>query len=756
MTEMGCIPASGRFIQRCRGDFVLAFLALLVVAGLFFTTPSILESVDYVLFYKNNFEFLRDSIFGGRLPLWNPYIGTGRPYLADLQSAVFYPPVYLVLLGTGSGTFLLISLHFLLAAFGMRALGDALQMKRPVSYLLALSLVGSLGLTGRLMAGQVLYVCALCYLPLLFVCATRLDGKWSGRLIGGYGLLMGLQFLCGHPQVFWISTLGQLVFAASRCIGASVVRTLATLIRSMTQFILAGTLSLGLTAIVLFPFLELVHQGNRSAPSPEFANFGRLEWLDLFSLITGPPYEKLVDWEKNLFVGGAILISGIAGLFRLRDRNCRALLAVLVFALLISVGDQTPLFRCFYGFLPGFAGFRVHARSAILIVFVLLVSAGLWFSNRRTGAMDWVALALTGGVTLFLLFCYRRELSRPGGTIPLAIWITLACLGLLFLALGLEGRDRRLGGYVLVAVGLLQGIDLFNANLEFKGNYTFLKVQNTSPDFPYQAALVSLLRDSGLSGEDHLPPRVLVPRKIVPANFGMLYHYSSVDAYTSLFLRRPWNYLHRVLDLPTPKMKNTSVAGEIFDRDPFSRPELAVDVGMNRQTGAFVLNPRPAPRVFLVYQTDVVDSGEAAIDRLKAGYDVRRAALVEQPLKPGLADGVSLIEHESRVVRCTPTSITLDIDARADALLVMAEAWYPGWKARIGDSVTESLPANAWMRAFRVPAGHHRVQVFFQQDYLVIGGFTSLFSLITCALLIGGHRRVPGSQAETRDFNHAS
>ena len=36
-------------------------------------------------------RFAVQELLAGRLPLWNPYAGSGVPLLADHQSAIFYP-----------------------------------------------------------------------------------------------------------------------------------------------------------------------------------------------------------------------------------------------------------------------------------------------------------------------------------------------------------------------------------------------------------------------------------------------------------------------------------------------------------------------------------------------------------------------------------------------------------------------------------------------------------------------------------------
>jgi uncharacterized membrane protein YfhO len=68
------------------------------------------------------------------------------------------------------------------------------------------------------------------------------------------------------------------------------------------------------------------------------------------------------------------------------------------------------------------------------------------------------------------------------------------------------------------------------------------------------------------------------------------------------------------------------------------------------------------------------------------------------------------------------------VDAKTNALLVLTEAWYPGWRAEIDGRVCACLPANLWMRAIPVPAGRHQVRVYFHQDYLLPGLLISLAS----------------------------
>jgi len=94
-----------------RQHFIVASITLLLVSICCLPEPSLFSSVDFLLFYKQNFTFLAEAVNDLRLSTWNPYIGLGRPFLADIQNAVFYPPIYLVLLGPKCGAFLILWVH---------------------------------------------------------------------------------------------------------------------------------------------------------------------------------------------------------------------------------------------------------------------------------------------------------------------------------------------------------------------------------------------------------------------------------------------------------------------------------------------------------------------------------------------------------------------------------------------------------------------------------------------------------------------
>lgn len=690
-----------------RGQFPARWETLLVVlatglfaAALCFASPTLFESMDYVRFYKANFQFLADAVQEGRLPLWNPYIGLGRPYLADMQNAVFYPPLYLICFGQKSGLFLLVWLHCLLAVRGMKVLAGTLQVGRWQSYFIAFSYLASGALSARWVTGQILYCCALCYIPWLFWHALRTEEPWHSRRVAQYGLLLAGQFLCGHPQVFWFTGIGQAVFIAGRSLRLPWQSALRDVGTGLGQLGTACLWCLGVIVVVLLPFLELVKHGNRVEASPAFANLFKLEWEHLQSMISPHLLTKSghwINWETNLFVGPIILLLGLAGLCRVRERNVRGLLAVLVVALLIALGDNTPVFKLFYRWLPGFAGFRCHARAAVLVVLVLTCAAGIWLSrphprlrSMRICSLHWLLPCVVGG-----LIC-------------------------------------------------LQGLGLLWGTSFIKSIYKYSAVYAVSPDHPFQTTLVTQLRERGLMQPFHEPPRVSVPQLVVPANYAMVYRYSTFDAYTSLFLRRPWDYLHAMLGIQPPELVNNRVADEVYKHGPFPYADLGLAMGVNPANGDLHLDTDPAPRAFLVYAAEVAGDYGTVLTRLAKGHNIRRSALLEKPLAEPLPRESALPSAVGTIRRFEPNWLLVEVQAKENALLVLADAWYPGWRAEIDGRVIACLPANLWMRAVPVPAGRHQVRVWFHQDYLLPGLLISLANISALLLTLAWPNRRAG------------
>ena len=69
-----------------------------------------------------------------------------------------------------------------------------------------------------------------------------------------------------------------------------------------------------------------------------------------------------------------------------------------------------------------------------------------------------------------------------------------------------------------------------------------------------------------------------------------------------------------------------------------------------------------------------------------------------------------------RFTAYSDTDIRLTVEAPSDAWLILADAWYPGWRARVNGAASPIYRANVMLRAVRVPGGESEVVMTFEPD----------------------------------------
>jgi hypothetical protein len=508
-----------------------------------------------------------------------------------------------------------------------------------------------------------------------------------------------LQLLC-IPQVFWFSAIGQAAFIAFRSLKLPLGGVIRDLGRGLSQLATAGVWAAVMLAVVLFPFLELITQSNRSHNTADFVGSYSLAWKELAYLFN--PLAAGVSWEANLFVGAGIVVLGCAGLARFKERNTRRLLGMLLVALLITLGDRTPAFGFLYRWLPGFADFRIHARTGILVDFALICSAGIWLSRPHPRLQS----------------LYSRLCVIP-------IRATLA------------------------AVLLLVCGDLVQGDWAVKRIISHAALYNLSfpLDRSFEDGFVATLSGSGLLQSNAPPPQVLISPALVPANDGMVNHYANCDGSWALLLRRPWDYLHAAAGVQ-PGAEKGYLSSEVYNRGPFPYPELSLGAGFDPGRGAVILMTNPVPRAFLVTSIAVADY-QSILRQLTNGFDTPRSALVETPIAEIAHDQAEPSDGSAEIRSFRPASMTIDVDAPENRLLIVREPWYPGWQADIDGRIVDCVPANLWMRAVPISGGRHTVRMFFHQDYLLSGLILSLAGL---GLIIPAYRRNRGVREPGRNI----
>jgi hypothetical protein len=693
--------------------------------------PGVFESMDFIRFHSLNEEYLWTAIRAGRLPLWNPHVALGRPFLADVETAFFYPPYGIhLLLPMRAAVCVLLAMHSALGGWALTGLARALGVRRYPSLALALVFFVNGMVVEMVAAGQILYYAGVCYLPLVLWQALRLQDAFSRRQVALLGVVLTLQLLATHPQMFWMTCVACTVLMLCRGLGRPWRASLRKLARVLGGQVVATLLAFLVAAVQWLPFIELIQNGNRQARTVDFA--GTLAW-PVHALASLAYVVPTGNWSDNLYMGSLACIAGITGIIVLRGRNARGLMVLALLGIVVGLGTATPLFNVAFHVLPGLSFFRIHGRMGILVMLALTLAAGLLFSNEEVDRLRTAVIA-----ALVCLLAVAAALLDPRGSdaVPraaraLGLAISGGFLSLWLLGPARANKRRLAAGLALVA--------LVAAGELAQGSRVAKAMVVARKQFPEEAQVEKALRSAGLLTPGAPPPRVSIPFPWARENAGMHFGWSTFSGYVGLWLGRTWDYVHTAAGLEVPKTSVAFPASNIY-RSTFPYDSVSLVLGIDPASGRGGLRSRSDPRAYVASAAAVTPDWHQAIEAMRRGHDYHRIALIEAPL-PGLSPMAKPVGGEARILAFAPERIDVEVRTLASGLLVLAESYYPGWSATVNGQAVPCVPANGWMRAVPVPAGTSRVVLRFRSTYLAPGAAVSALALTLLGLLAFAPRK---------------
>ncbi len=415
--------------------------------------------------------FIVQALREGQIPLWNPYLFAGVPFLAAGQHSALYPfsvLFYVLPITRAYGWFTV--LHLFLAALFMHVFMRTLGAGRlgstvsAVTYAFCGFMVVSVDFPMVLAAVSWLpFVLTMTELMIRTQETHRTAVRSIPYMLGG-ALALGIQFLAGHAEMSYYVLMVLAFYSACR-LGMLWWRTRDTKRIAVLILIVACMtgLGVGLGAVQLLPFLELARLNFRQGSAtyqeiigwaypvrqvvtfliPDF--FGNPSHHGYFDLLTrrwapitrnayGESINTIFWGIKNYVEAGAyvgllpILLAGVAVLRR-RDRY------VCIFASLAAIGFALsfgiPLYSLLYHLLPGYSQLHTPFRWIFPYSLSMAVLAGLGAADLRSGfdsvkrsrlqvcgpqVLGWLAVAVGAAG----LLCALAMLVIPAQFIPLA------------------------------------------------------------------------------------------------------------------------------------------------------------------------------------------------------------------------------------------------------------------------------------------------------------------------------------------------
>jgi hypothetical protein len=358
-------------------------------------------------------QFAAEAFWDGAIPLWNPRSNFGQPFIANPQSAVFYPLHWIFfLLPPVFALKLSMALHLFIAAVSMYGLMRHWKLNPQPALLSAISITFGTYYIAQLEFHSV--VSTLAWSPLALLLTSHFIDSWlniTGSVrrtvifrtavlhILGLAGVFGLQFLAGNPQPFLFSLM--LIFAY-----AGLYTTIRSGFKSALAIVLmllvAGAVALCLSMpqfLLTSELIPLSVRGGAIDPGLDDASLHPrflLTWLLPF--LFGRPGYNDTWWGPTLdeywlgasYVGVMPLMLASFTLLVLpfkgtNDRSSyhRFVIAFFwgagLFGLIQALGKYTPVYNFLYEYFPIFDRLRWPAKALQLVVFSICVLSGLGF-----------------------------------------------------------------------------------------------------------------------------------------------------------------------------------------------------------------------------------------------------------------------------------------------------------------------------------------------------------------------------------------
>jgi Bacterial membrane protein YfhO len=771
-------------LDKKHADYV-SVLALILSVLWFCQDLAVNGEVPFYRDLTNYFYPLRYSLYEsyrtGELPLWDRHFAQGFPNLAGFQSGTFYPPHFVFFfLPFFTSIRVLFVFHFFLAAIGTYAL------LRRWSYSWDLSIVGSLLFT---FGGVIVSLSNLLnhfqtavWLPWLILTWERLllTPKWKNFIAVTF--IASLQILAGSPELF-VMSMGFALLDGFR------IRDSEPQVSCFRVFGFALACNLLMVAIImaqLLPTAELIMGSRRSQSIPAAEAF---MWsFNPYSLISLFFPDKEV--ELNISTGlrlfftrdvsllisnyfGIISVFGIALWTYYATRRERIMLTALALgSLAIALGGNALVYPYLFKHFPFLSAVRFPEKFFFLTyAFVILMtmrglrSLLLDETKQLRGPVIILGSMCVAWLGLYLSLNFHSEIVSDfiagNSSIPPLSDIharatvsvltnlqqqVMLSLALFFLLVLVKVDKIR---PLLFSVLLLSVVyvDLTWAHRSFLFTLKPDRLLSSAPVIhPADAKLTRLFYYPSLHdlhpafysvmGRPTFEQAVALSFKNYLPNVGVFHGIDYFQEIDALNRRQYSDFLSFANNLDFERqIKLLSIFNVGYVVSFRELPESGIRlVGRFPKYFSWLYRvDRTVPRVYVVGKTIVEKHSVKALQRLStAEFEPLREVILDgdAPIRPS-----SHLTAQAIIERYENNVVTIQTAASEDGILVLADSYYPGWKAFVDGKETKIFKANHFFRAVVSPKGNHRIEFRYEPWSFRLGIIISTFSLV-CVVVI--------------------
>jgi hypothetical protein len=706
---------------------------------------------DIQLLFMPMKHFLAKCWNQGQLPLWNSRLFCGAPFLADIQSGVFYPlSIIFYLLPMPYAFNVLVISHYILASCFVYALLRHWKCSIPAASLAALcfTMGGYLVSTANVLNNLQSAV----WLPVVFLCFEKSRSRHAlfYRLL--VAIFLAIQFLAGEPQLLLFTLI--LLFAYNLIVNQQ-TGWFQHLSKTSAALACIGAVSVALVMVQLLPTWEMFRNSIRASGFTfQEATRHSLNPLAVLQLFGPAPFDiyqcgnKPFPWLLSHYFGSICLICATTAIVFARDNRVRFWTACLFISVLFAFGKHTPLFLLIYKTIPFFKAFRFPEKFMFIFAYAMafLSAFGFDFILERRASARKMTMAILALLIMAFGAMLALQVTQPASE---ASQITLGFRTLLIMCMGgscivLFMRDILGRSTLCVLLILLCTVDLLLAHISVnpvvpEAFYTDKpKLVDGMKDAQHSKRLF-VERYSRLNPQArHLSPFALqhLWHDYLLPNTGTWHNICYVNGIGSAEIKYQWlitelleklNFCKRIRFL---ELSNT---GHLITRES-EQAEVEVRAGrLKRNQENLYQLPHTLPRAYIVPDVVMVPDQDKAIEEiLDEGFDPRQFVVLE-----GRSDIPATGRGGGQVLDISYEGPS-EIRIRAQSLggyLVFLDSFYPGWRVLVNGQDREVLRANGLFKAVFLNPGIKQIVFAYQPHSFVWGLHISLISL--CLVVIG-------------------
>lgn len=731
---------------------LIAIAVIIFFNEIIFTKKNFFIGDIYSQFYPWK-EFIKNSVQSGSVPFWDPFTFSGFPFLADIQKGVFFPlGIIFIFFDFSLALKLYILLHFFLMGFFTYSFLKILNFSRlPAvagSFLFMFNTFTVSKISFFSALSSITFIPVLLFLLYKFLCHKKI---YDFIL---FILILAVDFLAGYPPIFYYTII--LLFSFWLYFISDFNNSLFSFKKLLNSLLFISILFIMLLLLTLpqsGPFYELMSNSHRIyGIKYNEATVDSLNFSSLFSFLFPAAKNGIIingynDWifyslGMLNFFSTIFIFFLILSFFLNKNKLIYFCYILILIAILLSLGKNTPFHSYFYIFSPFFSTLRHPGIAMTLflipasIILTFTLETLLTFSSKQLNLFytylgiknftDYINTKFSKNLFYFFLFF-----------ILFFIIIILKKESILTTYnLDIATFENFIYGFIyfISFFGILLLLLFFKENFYITSHFYFLLLIFILffELFYFSSKVCPLIDDTVYSSKKIMPETVNLIKssvfKFAHTDFSQKYRTFSgkniFEAQKKYLNTIPSNtgYLYRLQDAigynPIILKNYKNFISDIFSGDKILNKEK-----LNLLNAKYIFTINEIPDYQKLYDSNYI--------KIYYNKDALPLFFVSES-----KDEIKLVLTQSSWGRKNENDFNnykIDLNSSKNGYFIFSNNYYPGWKAFVDNKATEIEKCFSIYIGIKINTGKHTI-IF--RYYPTNFDIYLLFYYITCLILL--------------------